>query len=63
MFILHKAIYGVNQTHNVFQRIRTNDSEFCMETQKAPNSQSHPEKKRTEQEMCTLTSAYTTKLQ
>ena len=51
-------------TNGIFHRTRTKNFTICMETQKAPNSQSNLEQRRMELEESTyLTSDYITKLQ
>ena len=51
-------------TNGIFHRTRTKNFTICMETQKAPNSQSNLEQRRLELEESTyLTSDYITKLQ
>ena len=48
----------------IFHRTRTKNCTICMETQKTPNSQSNFEKEKRElEELRSLTSHYTTKLQ
>ena len=51
-------------TNGIFHRSRTKNFTICMETQKTPNSQSSLEGKKTElEDVDSLTSDYTTKLQ
>ena len=50
-------------TNGIFHRTRTKNFTICMETQKTPNSQSNLEKENELEELGSLTSDYTTKLQ
>ena len=67
---LHVQCNPYQNIKGSFRRTRTNNLKFCMEIEKAPNSQNNLGKeetvlrKRTElEESCSLTSDYTTKIQ